>query len=362
MMSEFDQRKFTEKVARIKENTGDTNLDLARKAGISLSTLGNYLAGRTAPRAAMRRRLAEAWSVPPEWLEQAFDGSATDAGPCPAGDVGMRKIAPSRDVTGKPRNEHERAALDQLSRNLFAACRYRGINPSWLAHKAGVSRAKVDNILMSYMPASPELVDVLARELRVPTRWLWSGTAAVEEVDWTQQPSPDRREPPAVTFNIIPPGAAGDESLLEAATTQIVPVPILEGAVAAGAPSKVFEREVTDWAFCYKPHLPHPQRTTCVRVTGDSMGDVAPDGALVGIDHAVQDLDEILRRKSPLVAVRDPDGNGVLIRRVKRVNRHAIFYPEVDLPQHSTFVWTLDDDTVANPIIGLVVFIYRACE
>jgi len=362
MMNGFDRKQFAEKVARIKENTGDTNLDLARKAGISLSTLGNYLAGRTAPRAAMRRRLAEAWGVPPAWIEEAFGGSGTGAEPRRADEAVTRKVAPSRDITGKPRSEHERAALDRLSKNLFAACRYRGINPSWLAHKAGVSRAKVDNILMGYMPASPELVDVLARELRVPTRWLWSGTAPVEEVAWTQQPNPDRREPPVVTFNIIPPGATRDDSVLAAATAQIVPVPILEGAVAAGAPSTVFEHEVTDWAFCYKPHLPHPERTTCVRVTGDSMGDVAPDGALVGIDHAVQDLDEILRRKSPLVAVRDPDGNGVLIRRVKRVNRHAIFYPEVDLPQHSTFVWTLDDDTVANPIIGIVVFIYRACE
>lgn len=353
-MSEFKHKKFAEKVTVIKENTGDTNLDLARKAGISLSTLGNYLSGRTSPKGAVWCRLAEAWSVPAQWLQEGEDGELPDMSPA--------ERHPQKTRTEKFRAEFERAALDQLSRNLFAACRHRSINPSWLAHKAGVARAKVDNILMGYMPASPELVDILARELRVPTRWLWSGTTRIEEMEWTQPVNPDRREAPQVTFNIIPSAATGAaaEAALATATEEIVPVPILEGAVAAGAPAEVFDNEVADWAFCYKPHLAHPQRTSCVRVTGDSMGDVAPDGALVGIDHAVQDVDEILQRQSPLVAVRDPDAAGVLIRRMRRVNGHVIFYPEVDLPQHTTIVWTLDDDTVANPIIGVVVFVYHA--
>lgn len=359
-MREFDHKKFAEKVAVIKENTGDKNADLARKAGISLSTLGNYLAGRTAPKGSVWPRLAEAWAVPLGWLRGTSDGDSTRR----LGERFTRTAVSWGARTEQALSGYERAALDQLARNLFAACRHRGVNPSWLAHKAGVPRAKVDNILMGYMPASPELVDILARELRVPTRWLWSGTTRIEEMDWTQAPGADRRQAPQVTFKIIPPTATAgeqEEGMLAAATEEIVPVPILEGAVAAGAPSEVFENEVADWAFCYKPHLPHPQRTSCVRVAGESMGDVVPDGALVGIDHAVQDVDEILQRRSPLVAVRDHEATGVLIRRIRRVNGHVIFYPEVDLPEHTTIVWTLDDDTVANPIIGIVVFVYHAC-
>ncbi len=140
---------------------------------------------------------------------------------------------------------------------------------------------------------------------------------------------------------------------------RIVRLPILEGRIAAGPPTAVDEKRIHDWAFCYKAHIPHPGQTTCVRVKGDSMNSDIPDGSLVGVDHAQRDPREIARAKDPFAAVRMEED--CLIRRVKVVKDGFLFEPTNDQPENPSWVWSPSKDS-DNPIIGKVVFVYRACR
>jgi len=141
---------------------------------------------------------------------------------------------------------------------------------------------------------------------------------------------------------------------------EIVPIPILAGAIAAGAPTEVFEQEIEDWAFCYRPHIQHPDSTSAVHVRGDSMEPHICDGGLVGVDHAIRDIQSILRARQPLAAVRDPDGHGVLVRWAEVEDHIAIFKPTNKKPGYPTVIWDMKDHDAQNPIVGMVVFKYGA--
>lgn len=376
----FDRQVFVVRVAELAAATGKTLSELAALAEISEASLRNYRKGRGIPKRGTLLQLARAWSVPVEWLTDAatdmgridlegvYADSAATAGDDWA-DPSVRTVLPDPAREGRPQQARPwlRATLAPLQRNLREACAFRRVSIEQLAHRTRYGYLKVASILSGYMP-SPEMIERLAAALRVPPAWLWSGKDSIERV------AADAAASPAVqvavtgpTFNVIPPGpaeavAAHTQAYADAASENIVPVPILSGAVAAGAPSDVYEHEIEDWAFCYAPHLRHPEHTTCVRVAGDSMGAVVPHGALVGIDHAVTDPVEIARRQRPIAVVRDPNSDGVLVRWVRRTNGHVLFQPEVKSPAHTTVVWRLDDESAPNPIVGAVVFIYQACS
>ena len=53
--------------------------ELARRAGVSVSTLRNWETGRGFPGVPALRRLAEALEVPAEWLPEGIEDQAEDA-------------------------------------------------------------------------------------------------------------------------------------------------------------------------------------------------------------------------------------------------------------------------------------------
>lgn len=140
---------------------------------------------------------------------------------------------------------------------------------------------------------------------------------------------------------------------------QVVAIPILGGAVAAGSPREVDESEIEDWAFCYRPHVSHPMETSAVRVVGASMEPYIGDGGLVGIDHADRDVVRIMRANPPLCAVRDVEAGGVLVRSLRQIRPGLFaFEPANPGPGHVGVVWDAKRDS-ENPIVGRVVWIYR---
>jgi phage repressor protein C with HTH and peptisase S24 domain len=326
----FDHSLFAERVAELAGRMGRSYLELAELADVSVASLRNYRTGRGAPKRSTLVRMAESWGVMDSFLTERVYAEGLPTSPDPG----------------------------RLRRNLLEACEYRRLDPKALAVRAGAKAEDVAALLMGALP-SRTLPGKLASALRVREDWLRGGREPVAEAALSH--TGDAAAISRPTFNVIAPpmGAPADDP--EHLTRNIVAVPILSGHVAAGGPGEVIEHEVEDFAFCYKPHLENPDSTTCVRVFGDSMGDVVPDGALVGIDHAVTDIEAIGRRQTPLAAVRDPLSDGILIRRVKVVGKHVIFRPEIDLPGHTTVVWNTDDESAANPVVGAVAFIYRAC-
>ena len=136
---------------------------------------------------------------------------------------------------------------------------------------------------------------------------------------------------------------------------RLVAVPILGGHIAAGAGGVVLEDEVEDMAFCHAPHVPHPSQTTAVRVQGDSMLNLIADGDLVGVDHAVTDLDAILAGHSPLAVVRDDDV--AIVRWAERLAPDlVVFRPYNRRGDFPTITWHGDAE---SPIIGKVIWIHR---
>ena len=151
----------------------------------------------------------------------------------------------------------------------------------------------------------------------------------LEEAEYEMRRARREREP--VLRIVAREEAAAYTTNIEGEVEACVAVPILEGAIAAGCPTNVFEEQIEGWAICYRSAVRHPEETSCVRVRGDSMAPYIPDGSLVGIDHSLRQADALLQQ---FVALRVDDD--CVIRRLTRANGHYIGLPanptEVNLP------------------------------
>jgi len=102
-------------------------------------------------------------------------------------------------------------------------------------------------------------------------------------------------------------------------------IPLLADAAGAAAPRAIDETEVDDYVMIYKRWCPRPWATTAIRVEGDSMEPVLRAGSIVAVDASVRRIDEVAGK---IVAIRDPNEEGVTIRRaIVRENR-VVFQPE----------------------------------
>ena len=171
----------------------------------------------------------------------------------------------------------------------------------------------------------------------------------------------ERAPPPvirAVAGGALPPD---DARAVEDETELLRAVPILDGRIAAGVPMEVAEAERVGWAFCYAPHVPHPERTSCIRVAGDSMAPVIPDGALVGIDHAMRDVREMTgpAGEPTRAAIRVEEDEGCVVRNVRLAGgRILLCEPENDSGGFPRFEFDLADPDLPNPVIGRVIWWY----
>ena len=104
-------------------------------------------------------------------------------------------------------------------------------------------------------------------------------------------------------------------------------IPLLHDAAAAGSPRLVEESEVDDMIVARTSMCPHPGKTVCIRVSGDSMSPILENGYIVAIDTAETDHRRLYNH---MVAARDPEG-GVTI---KWFRNHG--GEEMLIPQHTS--------------------------
>jgi len=129
------------------------------------------------------------------------------------------------------------------------------------------------------------------------------------------------------------------------------PLPLISGAVAAGSPRVVSEDEVDDWVpvIFHRKWCPHPEKTVCVRIAGDSMEPTIPDGGLAAIDLDQKDPASLQKK---IVALRK--NGGVTIKRLFLSENHY-WIGRPDNPQ-SDEIFTFPDEEISECIIGKVVF------
>ena len=171
---------------------------------------------------------------------------------------------------------------------------------------------------------------------------------------------PERLTPPILQVVSSRDLTKAEAKAVEEESGHIAVVPILEASIAAGTPIEVDESEVEGWAFCYTDHVPHPACTRCIRIQGESMSPVIPDGALVGVDHAIRDVRQMTHKphEPPRAAVRVEDDGGCVVRNVRLVGERMLLCEPENKGDFPEFSFDLSDPDLPNPVLGQVIWWY----
>lgn len=133
-----------------------------------------------------------------------------------------------------------------------------------------------------------------------------------------------------------------------------IPIPLLDGGVAAGPPSEVRERDILSWVLIYasKEWMPHdPEEYTCVYVRGLSMYPILADGDIVAIDHAEKDP-KALDGKMTAFRV---DG-GVTIKWLKYDEKRRVVIGVPENHEYLDHIVTLKGEEIDEGIVGKVAW------
>lgn len=135
-------------------------------------------------------------------------------------------------------------------------------------------------------------------------------------IDPTEIALGDQRVPvawqPITTITIVPGrGAAKPDDLYAfKKKPEAVGLALLKGAGALGSPRQINEAAVERTIVADARDCPHPERTVCIRVVGDSMQPVLEEGYIVAIDTKDNIPEELVGK---MVAAGDAEG-GVTIK------------------------------------------------
>ena len=332
------------RLREIQGHLGVTQAELARRLGCSQSYLSDVMRGQKMISRGVIFALSLRFGVNIHWLLSGEGGMLGTENATPGG-AGMGNL---------PTTKSARAANKGLATSRHGQ----------IAHAVGEGETV-------YPRESPK-ADLVAALRRVAEVVEAHEVLDPEDVrDLMRRAAEAEREPPGSAEGVTPPVlhvvsgrdiSDEDARAIEGEGEMIRVVPILDGRIAAGAPLEVADAERVGWAFCYAPHVPHAASTSCIRVAGDSMNPVIPDGALVGVDHAVRDVREMAHKpgEPPRAAIRvDDDGGGCVVRNVRLVGeRMLLCEPQNKAGDFPEFSFDLGDPDLPNPVVGQVVWWY----
>jgi len=92
-------------------------------------------------------------------------------------------------------------------------------------------------------------------------------------------------------------------------------LPLLRDPTAAGPGRRITDEDVEGPAIIHRAWCPHPDTTDYVRVRGDSMEPVIPDGSIVTIDKSYSNPEELIGQ---VVAIYIAETEEVTIRRLQK--------------------------------------------
>ncbi|HEY1472071.1 MAG TPA: XRE family transcriptional regulator [Candidatus Acidoferrum sp.] len=128
-------------------------------------------------------------------------------------------------------------------------------------------------------------------------------------------------------FEVVKAGSGGQK--LNAEKLQLVAIPVLRAVVAAhgekgGHPSSLLDGPIEGMIAAPKDWCPNPAATSCLRVRGNSMTPLIPDGCIVAVDSSQTDH-MVLNGKIVIAWHRN---EGLTVSRFKRYDHTEILEPE----------------------------------
>jgi phage repressor protein C with HTH and peptisase S24 domain len=233
----------------------------------------------------------------------------------------------------------KRDADEGFAGRLAGAMKANGMNQPRLAAAAGISQGLVSKYYNGRLPEVPQLA-ALARALGVSAEWLYDGH------DPPCRLSLDDLPQPRVIFS-----SALDQAAASAAGVRVEDfraVPLVEDAVAAGA-ARVVSDQIEGWAWVYAPLLGKRQNLVAVRVRGNSMDPVLPEGSVAVVDRGDR---RVVRGGAYVVRL---DG-GVTVKYVRRDGADLVLVPE-NREHLQARIPAREGE--ADPIVGRVVWSWR---
>lgn len=217
-----------------------------------------------------------------------------------------------------------------------------------LAKETGISSASITRYTSGRVPQADELLRI-AKALNVTMEWLLEGRDPPCKLDPSELPQPRVIFSGSLDAQHGAGAAAERPAAYGVRTEDFRAVPLVEDAVAAGA-ARVVSDQIAGWAWVYAPLLGRRRNLVAVRVKGNSMDPVLPDGSV-----AVVDRDD--RRVVPrgLYVVR-LDG-GCTVKYVAREGTGLVLIPENHAEYRETRIPAREGE--ADPIVGRVCWSWR---
>jgi SOS-response transcriptional repressor LexA/DNA-binding XRE family transcriptional regulator len=161
--------------------------------------------------------------------------------------------------------------------------------------------------------------------------WKRSGLspALVERIVSTLTLAFDRRPPIEVVLQPAR-GATIPGKLALKKKPDAVAIPLLKDSAAAGSPLLIREAEVERTIVADALDCPHPEHTTCIRVSGKSMYPILDEGYIAAVDSFISDPARLIEC---MVAARDPDG-GVTVKWLRKVGDDYMLIPQHTSPKY----------------------------
>jgi SOS-response transcriptional repressor LexA len=214
------------------------------------------------------------------------------------------------------------------------------------AAKLNVTQMTVSNWLSAKKEPRPEMYYRMAR--------IWPDSAetphllkraadisGAHQVPGFDKPAADVRRAPQ----------AGRRAKFARGEDGAVEIPLLKDEAATGTPRQVQEKEFDRVLHFPGSLVPHPDKTVCIRVRGDSMSPVLEDGYIIAIDTAQTDR---VRLYDSMVAARDPEG-GVTIKWLRKVGNDEILLAQHTSRRHQPVVLSREGEPGWS-IVGKVLW------
>lgn len=223
-----------------------------------------------------------------------------------------------------------------IGSTLKAARERKGKSQAELSRDSGVPQSHISFIEADKKSPGGEVIAKLARALGVSTDYLLTGHDAPARL------SPDELPQPVVRFasSLDQAAAAAGER-----TEDFRAVPLVEDAVAAGAP-RVMSEQVEGWAWVYGPLVGRRTDLVAVRIAGDSMAPALLAGSVVVVDRGD-------RRISPRGIYLVRQDGGCTVKRLELDGQDVILIPE-NREYREARIHVADGQE--TPVVGRVVW------
>ncbi len=190
-----------------------------------------------------------------------------------------------------------------FGRRLAEVISAQRISKAQLAQRVGISRWAVGRysryIKEGRIPGA-DILYKMSRVLGMSMEELLQGQRPIaREVQGNVQPL----YPPELV--ILAPEEAKARMQGHERLEDFIPIRLLSDAAAAGNPLFINDNDIEGYCLIYNSWCKNPEMTTCVRVKGDSMAPVLPDGSIVAVNHDKKSLGEL---KGKIVVARVEEG------------------------------------------------------